>query len=105
MFENLSLDELLEAQKQLQEKLQAEKHNAIAEIAERMKLMGISIADIQGFFNHTKPVSSSKPNSSSKPKYRNPDNPDETWTGKGKPPNWFKTAIKKGKEKESMLIG
>ena len=99
MFENLSLDELLEAQKQLQEKLQAEKHNAIAEIAERMKLMGISIADIQGFFNHTKPVSSSKP------KYRNPDNPDETWTGKGKPPNWFKTAIKKGKEKESMLIG
>ena len=98
MFENLSLDELLEAQKQLQEKLQAEKHNAIAEIAERMKLMGISIADIQGFFNHTKPVSSSKP------KYRNPDNPDETLTGKGKPPNWFKTAIKKGKEKESMLI-
>mgnify|MGYP000978814629 FL=1 len=81
MFENLSLDELLEAQKQLQEKLQAEKHNAIAEIAERMKLMGISIADIQGIFNHTKPVSSSKP------KYRNLDDLDETWTGKGKPPN------------------
>lgn len=99
MFENLNLNELLEAQKQLQEKLQAEKDNAIAEIAERMKVMGISIADIQGFFNHTKPVSSSKP------KYRNPDNPDETWTGKGKPPNWFKTAIEKGIEKESMLIG
>ena len=99
MFENLSLDELLEAQKALQEKLHAEKHNVIAEIAERMKLMGISIADIQGFFNHSKPVSSSKP------KYRNLDNPDETWTGKGKPPNWFKTAIEKGKEKESMLIG
>jgi len=99
MFENLSLDELLEAQKALQEKLHAEKHNAIAEIAERMKLMGISIADIQDFFNHTKPVSSSKP------KYRNPDNPDETWTGKGKPPNWFKTAIEKGIDKEKMLIG
>lgn len=99
MFENLSLDELLEAQKQLQEKLQAEKHNAIAEIAERMKLMGISIVDIQGFFNHSKPVLSSKA------KYRNPDNAAETWTGKGKPPNWFKTAIEKGKDKEAMLIG
>jgi len=99
MFENLSLDELLEAQKALQEKLHAEKHNAIAEIVERMKLMNISIADIQGFFNHTKPVSSSKP------KYRNLDNLDETWTGKGKPPNWFKTAIEKGIDKEKMLIG
>ena len=99
MFENLSLDELLEAQKALQEKLQAEKHNAIAEIAERMKLMNISIADIQGFFNHSKPVSTSKP------KYRNLDNPSETWTGKGKPPNWYKEAIEKGIDKEKMLIG
>jgi len=98
MFENLNLDELLQAQKELQEKLQGEKENAIAEIAERMKLMNISIVDIQGFFNHSKPVSSSKP------KYRNPDNAAETWTGKGKPPNWFKTAIETGIEKADMLI-
>ncbi len=25
------------------------------------------------------------------PKYRHPDDPSKTWTGKGKPPDWFKT--------------
>lgn len=99
MFENMSLNELLEAQKSLQNQLQNQKDNVIAEIAERMKLMNISINDIQNFFNHSKPVLSSKP------KYRNPDNAAEIWTGKGKPPNWFKTAIEKGKDKEAMLIG
>lgn len=27
-----------------------------------------------------------------KAKYRNPDNPDQTWTGRGKKPNWLKGA-------------
>ncbi len=27
-----------------------------------------------------------------KPKYRNPNNPEQTWTGRGKKPNWLKDA-------------
>lgn len=29
------------------------------------------------------------------PKYRNPANPDETWTGRGRKPNWLVAALKK----------
>lgn len=29
-------------------------------------------------------------------KYRNRDNPSETWTGRGRQPNWLSAAVKKG---------
>lgn len=98
MFENMTLDELLEAQKSLKNQLQNQKDNVIAEIAERMKLMNISISDIQNFLNHSKPASILKP------KYRNPDNPNDVWSGRGKPPNWYKSAIESGMNKADMLI-
>ena len=39
------------------------------------------------------------------PKYRNPANGDETWTGRGKPPRWMADYLAKGKKKEDFLIG
>lgn len=39
------------------------------------------------------------------PKYYNPANPTETWSGRGRQPNWFKTAVEEdGKSPEDMLI-
>lgn len=38
------------------------------------------------------------------PKYRNPDNPKETWTGRGKQPRWMAAMVKKGKKPEDFLI-
>ena len=38
------------------------------------------------------------------PKYRNPGNPDETWTGRGKQPRWMAALVKKGKKPEDFLI-
>ncbi|RYH04563.1 H-NS histone family protein [Salipiger sp. IMCC34102] len=40
----------------------------------------------------------------SAPKYRNPDNADQTWTGKGRQPDWYKTAIENGADPASMAI-
>ena len=40
----------------------------------------------------------------SKPKYANPENPSETWTGKGRKPNWFIAQVEKGTAPESMAI-
>lgn len=37
--------------------------------------------------------------------YRNPFNPNETWVGRGKQPQWFKDALEKGITKESMYEG
>lgn len=39
------------------------------------------------------------------PKYRNPENPTQTWSGRGKRPQWFNDALKKrGVTAESLLI-
>ncbi len=37
-------------------------------------------------------------------KYKNPKNPDETWSGRGRQPEWFKKATKGGASKESLAI-
>jgi DNA-binding protein H-NS len=38
------------------------------------------------------------------PKYRNPDNPTETWAGRGLKPRWLSAAIKSGKKADDFLI-
>jgi DNA-binding protein H-NS len=40
-----------------------------------------------------------------KPKYRNPADPAQTWTGRGKRPNWFRAALSAGKKEKDLLIG
>jgi DNA-binding protein H-NS len=39
------------------------------------------------------------------PKYRNPENPAETWAGRGLKPLWLTAAIKAGKKLEDFSIG
>lgn len=37
-------------------------------------------------------------------KYRNPDDPSQTWTGRGRKPNWINAALKKGKSLDDLKI-
>jgi DNA-binding protein H-NS len=39
------------------------------------------------------------------PKYRNPQMPSETWSGRGKQPRWLTAAIKTGRKIEDFKIG
>ena len=39
------------------------------------------------------------------PKYRNPDEPCETWSGRGKQPRWLTAALKTGHKIEEFVIG
>ena len=38
------------------------------------------------------------------PRFRNPQNPEQTWTGRGTRPQWFKDALNNGVTTESMAI-
>jgi DNA-binding protein H-NS len=37
-------------------------------------------------------------------KYRNPDNPAETWAGRGRPPKWVQAALSSGQALEDLAI-
>ena len=39
-----------------------------------------------------------------RPKYRNPADPKQTWTGKGKKPKWVTELLSQGKTLEELLI-
>lgn len=39
------------------------------------------------------------------PKYRNPNEPSETWSGRGKQPRWLAAALKTGHTIEEFVIG
>ncbi|RME14646.1 MAG: H-NS histone family protein [Alphaproteobacteria bacterium] len=38
------------------------------------------------------------------PKYRNPENPDETWSGRGRAPRWMQAHLAAGGSKEDLAI-
>jgi DNA-binding protein H-NS len=40
----------------------------------------------------------------STPKYRNPANPSDTWTGRGRMPLWMKALTDKGAKREKFSI-
>jgi DNA-binding protein H-NS len=73
-----------------------------AEIEEMLSAEGYSVADVFG------PVSSAKKTNSVNPKapakYRHPENPSITWSGRGRQPGWYKDALANGKSADDLLI-
>ncbi len=48
--------------------------------------------------------SSAKVKTTVKPKYRNPADATQTWTGRGKRPRWFQAALTAGKKESDLLV-
>ena len=38
------------------------------------------------------------------PKYRNPNNPDQTWSGRGRAPGWMAAHLEAGGQKDDLAI-
>jgi DNA-binding protein H-NS len=52
-----------------------------------------------------RPAGRGGPRGSVAAKFRNPENPSETWAGRGLRPRWLVAAIKGGKKLEDFAIG
>jgi DNA-binding protein H-NS len=101
-LEKMSYAELVEAESQIAQ-LKIGKQNAErAEVRQKLidiaKEHGFEISDLFG-------KGGRKGKGSVAPKYRDPKNPENTWTGRGRPPRWLAAATKGGKaKKEDFLI-
>lgn len=73
------------------------KRDALAELEERARELGFSLSELTG-------SAATKRRAAAAPKYANPDNPSDTWSGRGRKPRWFEAAIKAGKPADSMAI-
>ena len=67
-----------------------------------------ALAKAEGFELHEVLGTSKKgrgaPRGKIAPKYRNPADPKQVWSGRGRHPLWFDAAIKAGKTERSLLI-
>ncbi|MEO0487189.1 MAG: H-NS histone family protein [Pseudomonadota bacterium] len=63
------------------------RQEALAALEAQAKEMGFNLSELTG---------AKKAKTANPPKYRNPANPDQTWTGRGRQPGWIKDAITSG---------
>ncbi|SIO03670.1 DNA-binding protein H-NS [Rhodovulum sp. ES.010] len=98
-LDKLSLDELKQLRKDVEAAISSyherEKAKARAALEEKAKEYGFSLDEIVGKKSRR---------AKSSPKYRNPDNAAETWSGRGRRPNWLDEALKKGAKLEDFRI-
>lgn len=98
----MSLKELKDLQGQIGKAIasyeERRKRAALAELEEKAREMGFSLAEL------SRMSSAPKTRSVSAAKYANPANAADTWTGRGRKPRWFAEALAKGKKPEDMAI-
>jgi DNA-binding protein H-NS len=76
-----------------------------------LRAEGLTVADVFGSRaggDAPKPKGGGKPGPKGgytvKPKYRNPANATQTWSGRGKQPRWFADALAGGARADDLLI-
>ena len=100
---SLNLEELNSLRKDIDKAIQTyetrQKQEAMATIEAKAKEMGFSLSDLVG--GKATGFGKRKVNP---PKYRHPENPEATWTGRGRQPAWIKEALENGKSLDEFLI-
>lgn len=98
-LEEMSLKDLKELHNQLTKAIGSfedrKKKQALAELEEKARALGFSLAELTG-------VSAPRKRAPASAKYVNPDDSSETWSGRGRKPRWFAVALEAGKSPEDM---
>ncbi len=81
-----------------------DKKEAIAAAEKAAAAHGFSLAELAGAAPKKRGPKPGKAKTKSVPKYANPANKDQTWTGKGRQPEWFKAEIAKGTDPAQLAI-
>jgi len=98
-----SINDLHKLAERVQQEIQHKQQTQILELRQRMEEMaghlGMTPEDVLSFDARKK--TSKIP---AKPKYRNPDNPEQTWSGRGKRPHWLREAVEQGTDIKEFEI-
>ncbi|MDQ2094480.1 H-NS histone family protein [Rhodalgimonas zhirmunskyi] len=97
---SMSLTELQSLQKKVAKAIEKQENRdrkkALAALEATARDLGYSLSELTG--------GKKAPGSKGAPKYANPENPEQTWTGKGRRPAWVNEALQSGKSLEEMAI-
>jgi DNA-binding protein H-NS len=96
-FKSMSIDKLVKLKDQVETALSSK-------VAETKRMLESKLTKLTGFGVGSTPGRRGAVRSKVAPKYRNPDNPSETWAGRGLKPRWLAAALKAGKKLEYFSI-
>lgn len=99
-IKSMNLQELKQLQKEVNHAVDTykvrQREEAIRDLENLAREKGFSLAELtEGLKSRRKPVA---------PKYAHPENPEMTWTGRGRQPKWVVQAMKDGKSLDDLLI-
>ena len=98
---SLSLKELKDLLSQVSKAIASfedrKKKEAIAEMEEIARAKGYSWAELTG-------ATIVRKRAPAAPKYANPADHSDTWSGRGRKPRWFEAAMKAGKRPEDLAV-
>ena len=98
---SLSLKELKDLQSQVAKAIATFedrlKSKAIAELEDKARELGFSLAELTGMAPVRKRAVSAA-------KYANPANPADTWSGRGRKPRWYVEALAAGKSPDDLAV-
>lgn len=100
-LDNLSLKELKDLQAKVSKAIASfedrRKREALAALEEKARDLGFTLSELAG-------ISTGRKRAAATAKYANPQNKNETWSGRGRKPRWFDAALKAGKKPDDMAI-
>lgn len=99
---NLSVNELQSMIENAESALKAKQQSQRKEVYAQIKELAASVgATVEIHENEKKQV---RKVAKVAPKYRNPDNAELTWTGRGVMPKWMRALTEAGRDKSEFLI-
>ena len=106
-YRRMKLEELVAMNNDIEAVIQEKKEAAIAEfrkeIEEKASSLGLDLGSIFGL-NGAAKRKGPKPGGSAAIKYRDPKNPSNVWSGRGRPAKWLQEKIDEGHKKEEFLV-
>ena len=103
-LETLSLRELKDLQAKVARAIATyedrKKKEALAELEEKAREMGFTLAELMAIQAAKAP----RKRTPTVAKYANPADPSDTWSGRGRKPNWFIHALAAGRTPEEMAV-
>jgi DNA-binding protein H-NS len=101
-FDSMSVDELWSLHERVTATLTRKIAQEKAKLEERLRKLENPGLEKSG--DAISPDRPRRPYPQVLPKYQNPDNPAQKWSGRGKQPHWVRAQLKAGKKLERFLI-
>lgn len=99
-LESMSLEELKQLRKDVEKAITTFEDRRLREAREKIEAvareMGVTLSEIMDVSTKGKSVNPAK--------YRHPENPELTWTGRGRKPGWIVEALERGESLETYEI-